>query len=75
VKAAPAQLEQIGAIQRRLEVRTRRLTETNRDRLRQFDGRDNVARLLGLPARLVAVKGGENLYRRAGEKVYRAVGV
>jgi integrase len=55
VKVTPAHLEQISALQRRLEVRSRTLTETNRTRLRQFDDPANVRALLGLPARLLAL--------------------
>ncbi|WP_431267671.1 tyrosine-type recombinase/integrase [Dankookia sp. P2] len=55
VKVTPAHLEQISALQRRLEVRSRTLTETNRARLRQFDDPGNIRALLGLPARLLAL--------------------
>ena len=55
VQVAPAHLDQIGELQKRLEVPRRRLTETNRARLRQFDDPENALALLRLPARLVAL--------------------
>lgn len=54
VRVPPAHLDRIAALERRLEVPSRGLTETNRARLRQFDDRDNALALLHLPARLLA---------------------
>ena len=54
VKVPQAQLDQISAMQRKLDVRTRSMTLTNRHRLRQFDDADNVRALLNLPQRLIA---------------------
>jgi integrase len=48
-------LDRLAAINRRLSVGCRALTEKNRGRLRQFDDPDNVAALLGLPHKLIAI--------------------
>lgn len=54
VKAPQAQLDAISNVQRRVEVRRRVMTETNRERLRQFDDPHAARALLNLPARLAA---------------------
>jgi integrase len=48
-------LDRLAAINRRLSVGPRALTEKNRGRLRQFDDPDNVAALLGLPHKLISI--------------------
>jgi integrase len=48
-------LDRMAAINRRLSVGPRSLTEKNRGRLRQFDDPENVAALLGLPHKLIGI--------------------
>jgi hypothetical protein len=48
-------LDRLAAINRRLSVGPRALTEKNRGRLRQFDDPDNVAALIDLPHKLIGI--------------------
>ena len=53
VRVAPDHLERMGGIVRRLATARPGLTETNRNRLRPFDDRQNIGALLLLPAELM----------------------
>lgn len=53
VHAEPAHLERMAGIIHRLAPGRAGLTETNRTRLRPFDDRENIGRLLNLPAELM----------------------
>jgi integrase len=55
VKVIPEHLEPIEKICRQLDVGRRGLTDKNRKRLRQFDDPRNVAALVHLPERLLAI--------------------
>jgi integrase len=55
VGVSPDHLEQIRLICRRLVVSRKGMTEKNRKRLRQFDDERNVAALVHLPERLLAI--------------------
>lgn len=54
VKVPPDQLDRLRASAHRLRLPRRQMTEANRRRLLQFDNRDKVLALLGLPAKLMA---------------------
>ena len=55
VRVSPDHLEQIRLICRKLDVSRRGMTEKNRKRLRQFDDERNIAALVHLPERLLAI--------------------
>ena len=52
-----AHLDRMAAINKRLDVGPRRLTDKNRALLRQFDDPASVAALLGLPQKLIGIAG------------------
>ena len=77
VRLPQDQLDRMRAIQRKLEVPRRGLTETNRRRLRPFDSHDNVLALLRLPAEIMAAaeQMAERWPHRAALQAQRALAI
>ena len=75
VRVEPRHLEQMASIIRRLASGRSGLTETNRNRLRSFDDRGNVASLLKLPGELMEQARRHPNARRGAVRAQMAVAI
>lgn len=72
----PKMLEELEHVCRQIKPRVRQqITLKNRERLRQFDDPENVARLLAVPEREATKAGKEKNPKRAAKRYERAVAV